>query len=285
MRNLLFALVLLVSFARSGVAAEPCARIISLAPSITEVIFELGLGNKLVGVTRYCRYPPEAQKVPNIGGLYDVSLEGLLALKPTFVFALRENGAIRESAARFGVGTLEVDHSTVDGIKKSLISIAETCGIKEVGVEKVKALELREAAVRDVMKGAPRSKTLVVAGRTHEGSSISGVYVSGRDGFYSGVLEIVGLSNVNQDPTIALPVVSPEGLMALAPEVIIEVMNADDPLIKGDPRELWRQYKTLPAVRSNRIFMLREDYASIPGPRYILVAEELARKLRSGEPS
>jgi iron complex transport system substrate-binding protein len=264
--------------------AERCDRIVSLAPSVTEVLFELGLGERIVGVTRYCRYPVEAQSLPTIGGFYDISFESLLSRKPTVVIGLREHADIWESSRRFGLATHQVDHSTIQGIKKSITSIADICGIAKVGAEKVSALEARERALQDSARGMPHYKTLVAVGRTHEGSSTSGVYVSGTDGFYSGLLEILGLRNVNQEPTIALPTISSEGIMALAPEVIVEVVGADDPNNPEDHEALWRRYSNIPAVKNDRIITLRGDYASIPGPRYILVAEDIARKLQGEGP-
>lgn len=262
--------------------AERCDRIVSLAPSVTEVLFELGLGDKVVGVTRFCRYPPEARALPSIGGFYDMSFENLLALKPTLVLGLREHGDVLESSRRFGILTQEVDHGDVQGIKRSMTIIANLCGIPNVGAEKISALEERERALRNATRGMPHLRALVAVGRTHEGSSTSGVYVSGRDGFYSSVLEILGVSNVNQERTIAIPTLSSEGIMALAPDVIVEVVSADDPQKDRNHAAFWRAYPNIPAVKNDRIISLREDYASIPGPRYILVAEELARKLQPG---
>ena len=281
MKRIVLTMFAVLCAASSCVHAEPCARIVSLAPSVTEVLFELGLGSKIVGVTRYCRYPPEAQAIGKVGGFYDMSLENLLALKPTYVFGLRENAEIRQSASRFGVPSQEVDHTTVEGIKKSFVAIAETCGVKQRATDKLAQLEQRERAVRAQMQGFPSRKTLVIVGRMHEGNSLSGVYVSGKDGFYSGVLEILGLKNVNADMTVAIPMLSPEGLLALSPEVIMEIVNTDDPESPAGEASPWKRYSTLPAVRSDRIFVFREDYASIPGPRYIMLVEEFARRLRT----
>lgn len=277
--------LLIIGMILSGpvsVHADQCARIVSLAPSVTEVLFELGLGDKVVGVTRFCRYPPEAQSIPAIGGFYDVSFESLLKRKPTLVVGLREHSDIRDSSRRFGIATQEVDHSTVEGIKRSITTIADLCGISRVGVEKVEDLEHRERSLRESTRGMPHFKTLVAVGRTHEGASPSGVYVSGKDGFYTGVLALVGLHNVNQEPTVAIPTLSSEGIMALAPEVIVEVVSADDPHNDEDQAALWRKFPNIPAVKNERVMTLRGDYASIPGPRYIRVAEDLALSLKPG---
>jgi iron complex transport system substrate-binding protein len=280
MKRIVLTIVAALCVASSRGEAEPCARIVSLAPSVTEVIFDLGLGDNLVGVTRYCRYPTEAQAIAKVGGFYDMSLENLLALKPTYVFGLRENAEIRNSATKFGVPSQEVDHTTIAGIKKSIETIAAVCGVAERARAKLAHLEQREQAIRAEMRDYPPYKTLVIVGRMHEGDALSGVYVSGKDGFYSGVVEILGLRNVNSNATVAIPTLSPEGLLALAPEVIVEIVNTDDPESPADEVSLWKRYGTLPAVRDGRIYVFRQDYASIPGPRYIVLVEEFARRLR-----
>ncbi|HNT28447.1 MAG TPA: helical backbone metal receptor, partial [bacterium] len=74
--------------------AAPCSRIVSLAPSVTETLFELGLGSRLVGVTRYCTWPPEALKIPKIGGWHDPSLEAVIGVRPDTVLHLPEQNGI-----------------------------------------------------------------------------------------------------------------------------------------------------------------------------------------------
>ncbi len=280
-----FFLTLFATLLATPCSAEDdrCARIISLSPSITEVVYELGLGNKLVGVTRYCRYPPEAQTITKVGGFYDMSLENILSLKPTHVFGLRENAEIRESLRKFGVPTEEMDHTTVAGIKKSIATVGEVCGVQELAHKKLAELEAREAALRARRAGKPSYRTLVVVGRMHEGESLSGIYISGKDGFYMGVIELLGMKNVNTDPTVAVPMLSAEGFMALAPEAIVEVVNVDDPSLKGSPSAVWNRFPKVPAVKNSRVFTLSDDYASIPGPRYIALAEKLADLLEQRE--
>lgn len=282
-----FFLTLIATLLATPCSAEddPCARIISLSPSITEVIYELGLGEKLVGVTRYCRYPVEAQSVTKVGGFYDMSLENILSLKPTHVFGLRENAEIRESLRKFGVPTEEMDHTTVEGIKRSIATVGEVCGVQDLARKKLAELEAREAALRARRAGKPSHRTLVVVGRMHEGESLSGIYISGKDGFYTGVIELVGMTNVNTDPTVAVPMLSAEGFMALAPEAIVEVVNVDDPSLKGTPSAVWNRFPKVPAVKNSRVFTLSDDYASIPGPRYITLAEKLANLLEQRERS
>jgi iron complex transport system substrate-binding protein len=266
-------------------AESPCERVISLAPSVTETIFELGLGSALIGRTDFCRYPSQAKAIESVGGFYDVNIERLLTKRPSHVFALRENARSVEALRRFGVPVTEVDHSSRGGIRASLITIAAVCGVKERAERRLAELDREEREAIATCESARGMKvttpirTMVVVGRTREGSASSGVYVSGKDGFYSELLTMLGAANVNTHSTVAVPSLSAEGIMSLNPEVVLEIVNVDD---KERPETLlafWRSFPQLDAVKNNRVFLIDDDYASIPGPRYIKVLRLFASRV------
>jgi ABC-type Fe3+-hydroxamate transport system substrate-binding protein len=176
---------------------------------------------------------------------------------------------------------MTVAHSNVAGIKESVQSIGERCGVQAEASRELAALSEREANLARVYTRPEPLHTLVAVGRTHEGSVVSGVYVSGKDGYYSSVLSLIGMRNVNDENTISLPTLSPEGLLALKPDAIVEVVGKDDPMQVEDLRALWGHYPQLPAVAKNRIAVLTADYATIPGPRYINLAEDIAAAIYS----
>jgi iron complex transport system substrate-binding protein len=175
-----------------------------------------------------------------------------------------------------------VDHSSLDGIKESYSRIAQACGVKTTAEARLSSFAEAERVLRQRCVGAPprpAHKAMVVVGRIREGNQSSGIYISGRDGFYSDVLRIVGAENVNMQHTVAVPAVSAEGVMKLAPEVIFEIVNTDDHQISGDRLAFWQQFSKVPAVKSKKVFVLSDDFASIPGPRYINLAKELSNIL------
>jgi iron complex transport system substrate-binding protein len=277
-------LLLVAAVTHTASAESPCARIISLAPSVTEVVYALGLGPQVIGVTRFCRYPPEAQSVPKVGGFYDVSVEEIVRQKPSQVFALRESGASVEGLRRFGIPVIEVDHSTVAGIKESITRVAATCGVESVAKGMITRLVAQEEEIRARCSGdngTDPTRVMVVAGRTREGSLDSGVYISGRDGFYSDVLALLGATNVHTQATISIPSLSGEGIRSLAPDAILEIINVDDTLNRSQLMSLWNRYPSVPAVRNKKVFLVDDDFASIPGPRYILLAQNLSKLLCS----
>ncbi len=262
-------------------AADPCERIVSIAPSVTELLFDLELGQRLVGVTEFCRYPPDARKVPRVGGYLDLNLERVIAARPAVVFGLKESENVLRPLERFHIESQLVDHTSLEGIRSSYSQVGAFCEIAERAQMRLAALAEREQAIRercDASRGQGTAKrVMVVVGRTREGSADSGVYVSGNDGFYSGIVSLLGAVNVYTGRTVAVPSLSAEGIGALAPDVVIDVVNVDDRANEVGFEAFWRRFPELPAVKQGRVVVLRDDYASIPGPRYIVLAERLSK--------
>ena len=119
-----------------GIAGKaPPERIVSVVPSVTETLFALGLGDRVVGVSDYCKYPPEVNRLPRLGGLYNPNIERIVELRPDLAVLLREHHELAEKLARAGIGTLTVDHASVAGILDSFEKIAGRCGVPEAGKE------------------------------------------------------------------------------------------------------------------------------------------------------
>lgn len=276
----LCALTIALASTSSVVAQNSCERIVSLAPSVTELVFELGLGSRLVGATEFCRYPSEALSVPRVGGYLDVSIERIVTSRPTTVFGLKESEMEVRPLERFPMTVDLLNHSSLAGIKASYQAVAKRCGVEPRASELLASLSEREAAIRDRCsrargRGAP-PRVMVVVGRTREGSADTGVYVSGNDGFYADIVTLLGAVNVHQGRTVAVPTLSAEGILKLAPDVIIDIVNVDDKVNEGQVRQLWAKFQSLPAVKQGRVVVVSDDFASIPGPRYIQLAEKVA---------
>ena len=103
-------------------------RIISTVPSITETLFALDLQNRLVGVSDFCHYPPEADKIRKVGGYFDPNLEAMLELEPDLVLILKENQDLRRRLESLGINVLTVDHSSITGILESFEQIGAVFG-------------------------------------------------------------------------------------------------------------------------------------------------------------
>jgi len=258
-------------------AAPPPAgasRIVSLAPSITEILFELGLGDRVVGVTRYCLYPPEAKTKTQIGGYYDPNFEAVQATKPELVIVLPEHVEIRSQIEKLGVHTLIVDHTHIQGILDSVTAIGAACGAPDRAKSLRGRLEARIAAVQAKVGSRPRPRVLISIGRMAGDASMSRISICGRKGIFEELINLAGGLNAFEGP-VAFPSVSAEGVLASNADVIVDLW----PDLKEKniaPETVRRQWKTVPGLKS-RIEVIGESYAMIPGPRVVLLLEDLAR--------
>ncbi|HLA39867.1 MAG TPA: helical backbone metal receptor [Candidatus Glassbacteria bacterium] len=255
-------------------------RIVSLAPSITEVLFAIEAGDLVAGVTRYCDYPPEARFKPQIGGYLDPNYEAVVALRVNLAIMLAEQAsAAGKMLYELGIDTLVVDQRNLNGIMKSIRRIGEACGRQAQARRLVAGLEGRMERIRRLVAGRERPGVLVVLGRNLTGGDLRGTYIAGNDGFYNDLVELAGGTNSYTGRTIAFPSVSAEGLHQLDPQVIIEVIpNLGETGI--DPQrfvETWEFAKSVDAVKNGRVHVFVEDWAVRPGPRFILLAEKMAR--------
>ncbi len=268
---------LLAALSSADAETSECRRIISLAPSITETVFALGLGDNLAGVTPFCVHPPAARSKPRVGALYDLNYEAVLIASPSIVFILDDDQAQQKNLSRLGLPFQTLSQRNLASIMKSIAVIGERCGVKGAADELLSRLTRDTKAIGDRTRGLPKKRVLIAVGRSDTSPISRNIFISGQDGFYGDLLEIAGGENVFKGTTSAIGSISPEGLLALNPQVILEI-------IPGFPDRRWREedikasWKTLdyvPAVKNGEIHVIEGDYAVVPGPRII----ELLRKL------
>jgi iron complex transport system substrate-binding protein len=277
-----FAAKVLLNRAKPTVESEgDCRRIVSTSPSTTETLFALGLGDRVVGVSRYCLYPPEAQSRTIVGGYLDPNYEAILALEPDLVVLRGENQEFVTSFQRLGLPTLVVRHDNIEGILDSIVAIGDRCGAAERGRDLAGELRAEMERIEAKNRGRPRPRVLVAAERTLGSGKIANVYVTGADGFYNRMIELAGGQNACPDRSGGFPVVSAEGVLKMNPEVIVELISKERQ--KGLTREEivadWKQLPHVDAVRNGRIYIVDDDFAFIPGPRFIRLVENLDRLL------
>jgi iron complex transport system substrate-binding protein len=255
-------------------------RIVSLAPSITETLFALGLGERVVGVTRYCTYPPEAVERDKVGGFEDVSFEALAALKPDLVALLDAHRDVAARCAAMGWPVLTVRHKTLEGILDSVVVIGRACGVPARAAELADTLRARMDAVRSTVRDRPRPRVLMALGDAIGEESAGQIYIVGRGGFYDSLLELAGGRNAYEGSLI-FPSVSVEGVLGMNPDVIVCLTasrdQADD--VTAGVLRRWRSFGGLKAVRDGAVHVLGGGYVMVPGPRFVETLDGLARIL------
>ena len=272
-------LVSLVLFCCPLAAADSCDRIISLAPSITELVYELGLDSNLVGVTRFCKYPAPAQKKLQVGGFLDPNYETILSLSPSIVLTLTEQQGVKEKLEMLGVKTATLNHKSVTGIRESFLSLGDLCGVRASAMMKLDQLKREEAEIinQHAVIDKVEKRVMLVVGRSGSG----GVFLSGTDGYYSEILKILGAKNVIETATQSLPTVSSEGIIALDPDIIIEIVPPYDEIRPINYEKEWEKLHLVRAVRNNQVYIVSDDFASVPGPRYPMILRRFAEILYS----
>jgi iron complex transport system substrate-binding protein len=250
-------------------ASAPPQRVVSLAPSLTETLFALGLGERVVGVTRYCAHPPEVRRLPQVGGHLDPSYEAIVALEPDLVVLIPSSEASGRLLSDLGVPVLEVDQHDVAAVLASVSVLAEACGVPERGAALRSAMEARLAAVAAAVAGRPRPRTVVVVSHEIGAGAVRSVWAAGPDTFYDGVLELAGGVNAVAEGLVQYPELSREGLAALDPEVVIDVVAGVEErgLDLDSIRAGWGALAELRAVRGGRVRVLVGEMMVVPGPR------------------
>lgn len=274
--SVLFFIFLFVSCsvkeARQTENTAVCQRIVSTAPSITETLFELGLGDNIVGVTENCRYPEAAKTKQKIGKAFDINPEAVAALRPDTVFVLSAYGGLPEKLQSLGIRTVVVEQSTVQGFTASIDDFGKTCKIGE------KAAKFKEKFTPYLDKGKIKKsgkKIMILVGRDYESSSVKDAYIVGKDGFLNEIITMSGAENIYQGD-MPYPKIQIEGIISLNPDIVIDIITASN-LTAEKLDFITKSWSNLDinAVKNGKVFIKTEDFWSLPGPRFIKIVEEI----------
>jgi len=257
------------------------ARIVSMAPSITETLFALGLGHRVVGVTRFCDFPAEVAGLPRVGGHFDPNLEAILRLQPDLVVLMTEQGDLANSLNKLGVRTLAVSDDSVEQVLNTITTLGEHCDATRQAMALVDSLRSRMQAIENRTSGRPRPSVLIVLDRSLDAGAIEDAYVVGRDDYFESLITMAGAQNAYRGPDMPYPVVSIEGIIRMAPDVIIDLAAGWADARSEEVLDDWRRFPQISAVRRNRVYALTADHAPVPGPRFILLLEALAERIHA----
>ncbi|MEW6237529.1 MAG: ABC transporter substrate-binding protein [Candidatus Omnitrophota bacterium] len=258
-------------------------RIVCAAPSITEIVFALGRGGRVVGVSEFSNYPPEAAQVEKIGGIIDPNLERIVALKPDLVIVLGRMEPVSELCRRENIARLRVDMSDFECVLRDIQTIGDALGRSETAKNLISNMkyDLDDVRLRAKQIGR-RIKVFLCVGR--KGGSLAGLYTVNSNSFLNELLEIAGGDNIFKDIGGAYPQVSVESLLKRAPDVIIE-LNPNETSLSGRGRaelEDWYASPITPAAASGRVYSITDDYVTIPGPRMVLTARRFYELIHKG---
>jgi iron complex transport system substrate-binding protein len=251
-------------------------RIISLIPSVTEMLFAIGAGTRVVGVGSFDRYPPEALTRTKVGGLIDPDIERIISLKPDLVVVYSTQTDLRTQMDRAHIPTYLYQHSGLPDITTTIRAVGKRVGTAREAEELARRIEGEIAAIRRRVAGQPRPRTLLVFGRDPE--TLRGIYASGGIGFLHDMLDAAGGSNVFADVKGQSIQAASEVILARAPDVILEI-GIDTASSPSRNLRAWDALGSVPAVRMHRVYQIRGDEMMNPGPRVARAVQRMAEAL------
>ncbi len=281
MRAVLAACLLLIALPREGtsfplameddrgvsvrLAASP-RRIVSLAPNLTEIVFLLGQERKLVGVTRFCNYPPEATRLPRVGGIVDPDVERIVASAPDLVLCTTDGNPKErvKMLEEMGISCFAVGPQDLAGVFATIERIGAILGVPERGRKEADSLRVRAGRVSRAAR-TPSPRVLFVV-------STSPVIAAGPGTFLDELLRLSGGENAADGFSGRYPRLSPEDLLAAAPDVILIAAMTG---VEAFPSEMTR-WTQVPAFRDGDVVSLDGDLVTRPGPRMVDALEKVS---------
>lgn len=251
------------------VALHP-ERVITLAPNLTEIVYAVGAGSKLVGNTTYCDYPSEARQVTKVGDTLHPNIERIIALKPQVILVSTASQleAFTKQLDEQNIAVYITDPRDLEGVFKS---IEEIGGLLDEGMRAEALVSSLRARARVVEERAGREERVTVFYQL----SAEPLYTAGRDSFITDLITRAGGVSVTKDVPGAWPRYSDEAALAARPEVV--VMATGDSMGAQANADVAQPLRNSPAVLNKRVYKINGDYLSRPGPRLVDGLEQMAR--------
>lgn len=267
--------LLFIALAACGKAAparDRAPRIVTLAPSATEVVAALGATTELVGVDGYSEYPPEVKALPKVGSFLQPNLEVIVKLEPTLVIVDDIHGATGRALGDAGIKTVECSFHALPDVKKALHTVGGAIGRAR---EAAAAVEAIDAALDAAAAARPARHPRVLAIIDREASGLGGLVAVGPGSWVDELLAVVGGDNVLAASGIRYPKISLEEVLRAQPEVILDLSFAG----RSNVAE-WNSVD-VPAVKNKRVIALSEAYLVAPSPRVKAALDTLAAAIQS----
>jgi iron complex transport system substrate-binding protein len=253
---------------------RPAGRIVSLSPSITELVFEAGAGSKLVGVSRHSDYPDSARSIPEVGDASNLDLERIVALKPDLVIAWRSGNAFPEieKLEKLGLPVFATEANRLEDIPRLLRSTGYLAGTSPQA--EASATRFEEALSEIRRSYANRSKLKVFQMVWHQPlMTINGHHLM------SNIVELCGGTNIFASSPFLTPVISVEDLLQADPEVIISSVSHEGAGIEIKAR--MSRFPSMKAVRHNHMYSIHPDLLHRQTPRLIEGAKAVCARMEN----
>ena len=260
-------------------------RIVSTSPSITETLYAMGLGPRVVGVTTFCNYPPDARTKTRIGTFLEPDYERILMLKPDLVLVIKNPVNVAGRLRSLGLRVEEVDMDTVGSVLDSLFTIGRYTNAAPRARALAQSLMRELDEVKAVGLNGRMPTVLFLVGRAP--GTLQNMVGAGPETFLDDLLKFAGGINILAKSPIQYPKVGLEQILAADPDVIIDMGDYAHSTGAGEARRreelaLWKPYGRLKAVRTGRVHAVTAAHFVVPGPRMADAAREIIDFLHPG---
>ena len=251
-------------------------RIVSTAPSITELLYALGLGDRIVGVDRFSRYPPEVLRKQKIGDYANPNLEVIASLRPDLVMIPTNPVKLAERLATLRLKVLEIDQEGIAKLYDSFRIVGQATGTVEQAAKLTSSVQGQLEAIRTRAAPLKRTRMMFVVGRTP--NRLDGLIVVGQASYLNEIIALAGGENVFRDAVASYPEVSLEEVLARNPDVIVDMGDMADTVgvteaHKREVTSLWERLTSVAAVKQHRVYAVASDVYVVPGPRVVEAAK------------
>ncbi len=247
-------------------------RIVSHVPSITETIFALGLGEKLVGVSNYCDYPEEAKLKPSVGNYFDPSIEKIVELDPDLVLTDGHSQSIIQLDS-LGIKYMVLQPEDLDGILKDIELLGKVTGIEKKAEQLIKQMQQDMAYVLARVKDAPRVKVFYIIDATDPNNP----WTAGPGSLIDSLITMAGGENIAAKAQGAWVQFSLEAVIAADPEIIILPAKHGTTFTLPEVLKEHPAWRETTAVKKDRIYIINSDLVDRSGPRIVQGLQEIAR--------
>jgi iron complex transport system substrate-binding protein len=256
------------------------ARIVSLAPSLTESLFAIGAGPAVKGVSAFCEYPDQAKKLLKVGGIYDLSFEAIADIQPDLILCLPEHREYLIRLKQLNFNTLTIPQESWVEVMASFIWLGQICRQEYPAARLFNRFASANRFYISKTNGWPRKKVLLVVQREYSVGDIQDVYIAGQGAFLNDLLRMLGAENAYSQTVPVYPKISAEGILALQPDIVIEFLPTALAGVYNIQKaeQAWRK---LLAIQNPKFVYkgLTGNVYTIPGPRLLQVIREVAQIL------
>lgn len=245
-------------------------RIVALSPSINEIVFALGAGDKVVGNTTFCDFPKEAANLPKVGGYFEPSLEKIVALNPTLVIMQENNYKLGEKLEQLGIKTKIVRIETLSNIKDSILEMGKTLERENKAKKIIENIESELKKLKNITKD---KNILIVMG--HNTSLASRIFVAGQNLYFDDIIKESGNKNALQSQRKGQPILNMENIIACNPDIVILLSHSmrEMGLSRDDLINPWLELQ-INAGKTNSVYIIDKTYSGIPSDRLVYFLQD-----------